>query len=88
MKKLLAVAALFTLNPVQAQAPQLGVAPASQTACPASHPVKGNIVSRGDHKGEKIYHLPGSRSYNQTHPERCFKNTQEAQKAGYRAPKR
>lgn len=84
MKKLLPLLALFAFAPVQAQAPQLGVAPASKTTCPASHPVKGNINS----KGERIYHTPQSRSYKQTHPERCYKSAEEAQKAGFRAPKR
>ena len=70
-----------------AQAP-LGVPPANRSICPSSHPVKGNIVERGADKGEKIYHTRASRSYARTQPERCFKDTAEAQRAGYRAPKK
>lgn len=87
MKRVLLLAAVTLSAPVLAQQ-QLGVAPASKTTCPASHPVKGNIVDRGERKGEKIYHIPGGRSYNQTHPERCFKSAAEAQKAGFRAPQK
>lgn len=51
-------------------------------AC-ASPSIKGNINSRGD----KIYHVPGSRSYEQTKPEAWFCTEEEARQAGYRAPK-
>ncbi len=44
--------------------------------------IKGNINS----KGEKIYHTPGSRSYNQTKPEMWFCTEEEAKAAGFRAP--
>ena len=63
-----------------------GVAPVGG-ACPADHPVKGNIVDRGENKGDKIYHVPGSGSYAATKPERCFVTAAEAEDAGYRAPK-
>jgi hypothetical protein len=62
-----------------------GVAPVG-SACPPDAPIKGNIVDRGARKGEKIYHIPGSSSYQQTKPERCFANVPEAESAGYRAP--
>ncbi len=50
--------------------------------------IKGNISS----KGEKIYHVPGSRSYNRTvitpsKGERWFCTESEARNAGWRAPK-
>jgi hypothetical protein len=64
----------------------MGVA-ASGSDCPADHPVKGNIVDRGANKGDKIYHMPGSSSYKQTKPERCFLDAKEAEAAGFRAPK-
>ncbi|EKN68653.1 thermonuclease family protein [Schinkia azotoformans] len=46
--------------------------------------IKGNINS----KGEKIYHTPSSRSYNQTKPEIWFCTEEEAIAAGFRAPVR
>jgi len=51
--------------------------------CPASHPIKGNHSSSGDF----IYHLPGGRFYERTRPEVCFASEQEAQTAGFRAPR-
>ncbi|MEJ8545421.1 thermonuclease family protein [Brevibacillus borstelensis] len=51
---------------------------------PSGKLIKGNINS----KGEKIYHVPGSRNYEQTKPEVWFATEEEAQAAGYRAPKR
>ncbi|WP_326513722.1 DUF4236 domain-containing protein [Clostridium intestinale] len=46
--------------------------------------IKGNINS----KGEKIYHVPGSTYYDRTDPERWFNTVEEAQAAGFRAPKK
>lgn len=46
--------------------------------------IKGNINS----KGEKIYHTPESRYYEQTKPEQWFCTEQEAEEAGFRAPLR
>lgn len=52
---------------------------------PPSHKkVKGNINS----KGEKIYHLPGSRDYERTKAEVWFASEEEAKAAGFRAPQR
>jgi trigger factor len=48
--------------------------------CPSSHPIKGNASS-------KIYHLPGSGSYDRTMPEICFATADDATAAGYRASK-
>lgn len=48
--------------------------------CPEGYPVKGNANSR-------IYHRPGEPSYEQTIPEVCFANEEEAQLAGYRPRK-
>ncbi|BDR66717.1 hypothetical protein K144312032_09450 [Clostridium tetani] len=50
--------------------------------------IKGNTSKK---TGEKIYHTPGSRYYNSTKiedTERWFKTIGEAEKAGYRAPKK
>lgn len=67
--------------------PTLAGAAPKGSDCPADHPVKGNIVDRGDNKGDKIYHLPSSSSYQATKPERCFVDATEAESAGFRAPK-
>ncbi len=49
--------------------------------CP--NPIKGNINS----KGEKIYHVPGGRSYEATKPERWFCTEEKAKDAGFRKAK-
>ncbi len=49
--------------------------------CPLSHPVKGNASSN-------IYHEPGSRFYDMTTPERCYRDAAAAEADGMRAPKR
>lgn len=49
-------------------------------ACPPGRPVKGNLPSG-------IFHLPGSPSYEETNPERCFATPAEAQQAGFRPPR-
>ncbi|WP_400163975.1 thermonuclease family protein [Brevibacillus sp. TJ4] len=59
-------------------------APAAAPEAPEGKPIKGNINS----KGEKIYHVPGSPNYDRTIPEEWFATEEEAQAAGYRAPKR
>ncbi|MDF2681854.1 MAG: nuclease [Brevibacillus sp.] len=46
--------------------------------------IKGNINAKGD----KIYHVPGSASYEQTNAEMWFATEEEAKAAGFRAPKR
>jgi hypothetical protein len=50
--------------------------------CPSDMPVKGNINS---FKNTKIYHLPGDAFYERTNPEACFKNSAEAESAGFRS---
>ena len=52
------------------------------TQCVGDKPVKGNV--RGE---KKIYHIPGSKGYDDTKPETCFKTAAEAEKAGFHAPK-
>ena len=49
-------------------------------SCPPSAPVK---VSKSG-----IYHIPGERDYAKTHAQSCFASAQDAEAAGYRAPKR
>jgi hypothetical protein len=64
----------------------VGAAPKGKD-CPADHPIKGNIPTRGANKGEHIYHVPGDNGYASTNPERCFVDVTEAKAAGYRAIK-
>ncbi|WP_027084205.1 thermonuclease family protein [Cohnella panacarvi] len=47
--------------------------------------IKGNIKSGGK---EKIYHIPGGKSYNQTKAEAMFCTEEEAQAAGFRKASR
>lgn len=51
-------------------------------SCPTPD-IKGNINSRG----ERIYHVPGSRHYDRTIAEVWFCTEEEAVAAGFRAPK-
>jgi micrococcal nuclease len=71
----------------EGQAEGAGVSPGEErgersASCP-SPDIKGNINSRGD----KIYHVPGSRYYDRTIAEVWFCTEEEAQAAGFRAPK-
>jgi hypothetical protein len=43
--------------------------------------VKGNASSN-------IFHVPGSRFYDMTTPERCYRDAEAAEADGMRAPKR
>lgn len=51
---------------------------------PNGETIKGNINS----KGEKIYHMPGSKYYDKTVPEQWFFTERDAINAGYRPAKR
>jgi hypothetical protein len=55
-------------------------------ACPASHPIKGNIRTRNGHD-ERIYHTPGSQYYDRTSADACFATVDDARAAGFRAPR-
>ncbi|MGG1660219.1 thermonuclease family protein [Brevibacillus sp. NRS-1366] len=66
-----------------AEKPKQEAKDAAQTP-PEGKPIKGNINSKGD----KIYHVPGSASYDKTNAEMWFATEEEAQAAGFRAPKR
>ncbi len=76
-------------SPQQPPSPRAapGVAPAPQS--PNSRcAIKGNISQNGD----RIYHVPGSDSYDRTviderNGERWFCSEEEAQRAGWRAPR-
>jgi len=56
----------------------------TDTPPPCPDPIKGNINSRGD----KIYHVPGGRSYEATKPEQWFCSEEEAIAAGFRKASR
>jgi hypothetical protein len=53
----------------------------STKECPADYPIKGNT-------GSMIYHAPGRVSYLATIPDWCFATAEDAENAGFRAPKR
>jgi len=60
-----------------------GAAALSDGACTPNFPIKGNIRS----DGTKIYHLPNDSTYARTHAEQCFATADDAQAAGFRAPR-
>ncbi|MBN3897455.1 MAG: hypothetical protein HWQ41_19895 [Nostoc sp. NOS(2021)] len=68
---------------VLAAAQNLGVKPQSETTCPSDAPVKGKITN----KRGNIYHVPKTLDYEKVKPDICFKDTNTAQQAGFRAPK-
>lgn len=61
----------------------VSVAPASASACPDDHPVKGYSSRHSD--GPGVYYAPGSTFYDRVKPERCFASEEAARQAGYRA---
>lgn len=78
--------------PTGSRAPATSAGRSVGRAGSAEHPpgcdIKGNI----NRKGQRIYHLPGSRFYEQTqintaNGERWFCNEEEARAAGWRAPR-
>jgi hypothetical protein len=84
------VALLLALAPGHAtakgDAERPGVPPASASACPATHPVKGNFTAT---TGELcIYHVPGGRFYDKAKPERCYVSGDQARTDGCRPAKR
>jgi hypothetical protein len=54
------------------------------SACPSSHPIKGNHSS----SGAWIYHTPSGAFYSRTNPEACFATEADARAAGFRASQR
>ncbi len=69
------------VDPNSSAVPAGAVAGDGSATCPPDHPIKGNA-------GSMIYHLPGQPSYDRTVAEFCFASEQDAEAAGYRAPKR
>lgn len=64
----------------EASVPEGAVRGDGSTVCPEAFPIKGNATSR-------IYHQPGTASYERTVPELCFASEAAAETAGYRAPR-
>ena len=62
-----------------------GVAPQGAN-CPPSHPIKGDRGGQG--KPDRIYHVPGSPTYQAAVVEECFATEVDAQAAGYRRSER
>jgi small subunit ribosomal protein S6 len=58
------------------EVPEGAVAGDGTNECPEDFPVKGNASSR-------LYHTPGSPSYNRTIPEFCFASVEAAEAAGF-----
>ncbi|MCC7023075.1 MAG: 30S ribosomal protein S6 [Thermomicrobiales bacterium] len=59
-----------------AEVPEGAIAGTGTNECPPDYPVKGNASSR-------LYHSPGSPSYNRTIPEFCFASVEAAEAAGF-----
>lgn len=67
---------------VPAAAQKLGVKPQSDTACPSSAPIKGEVTK----KRGNIYRVAKAPDYAKVKPVICFKDTATAEKAGFKAP--
>ena len=67
-----------TAAPVPAQT---WVEPATDGACPVSHPIKGKLSS-------KIFHLPGMFAYERTKADRCYAAEADAEADGLHKAKR
>jgi hypothetical protein len=49
-------------------------------SCPPDYPLKAKASSG-------IFHVPGGRFYERTHPDRCYANATDAEADGYRQSK-
>jgi hypothetical protein len=81
-KKAAAKAAPAEVAPASESAADLPAGAAAATddgSAPAGHEIKGNASS-------KLYHVPGSRFYDQTVAEIWFATTDAAEAAGYQLP--
>jgi micrococcal nuclease len=66
-----------------------GQKPTQEEKSPSEIPPEGKLIKGNiNAKGDKIYHVPGSASYEQTKAEMWFATEEEARAAGFRAPKR
>ena len=66
--------------PPRPEVPSSWVEP-SGDGCPTTHPVKAKLSS-------KIFHVPGSASYDRTNPDRCYVDAAAAEADGLRPAKR
>jgi hypothetical protein len=81
-------------SPATPETPAAAEPPAAPTgqadpvdgACPATHPIKGNVRTRNGHD-ERLYHAPDSPYYERTTAETCFATVEDARAAGFRAPR-
>ena len=58
-----------------------GVPPETLWTCPATHPIKGYVSEQSQ---RRVYHVPGSRFYEEVSPERCYASEDEARRDGSR----
>jgi micrococcal nuclease len=63
-----------------------GVPPESAWACPAAHPVKGNVNTFSSPRC--IYHVPENELYGATKPDRCYATVDDARSDGCQAARR
>jgi micrococcal nuclease len=63
-----------------------GVPPESAWACPATHPVKGNVNTFSSPRC--IYHVPDRELYGATKPDRCYATVDDARSDGCQAARR
>jgi micrococcal nuclease len=63
-----------------------GVPPESAWACPAAHPVKGNVSAFSSPRC--IYHVPDMELYGATKPDRCYATVDDARTDGCQAARR
>lgn len=70
----------------EAEAQKLAAQAPAEVETAAAEAPSGNALIKGSRNG--IYHVPGSRYYNRTtNPVAWFSTVEEAEAAGYRAPK-
>lgn len=72
----LAKAAEAAASEAESDVPEGAIRGSESGECPDDYPVKGNATS-------KLYHTPGSPSYERTIPEFCFASVEAAEAAGF-----
>jgi hypothetical protein len=71
------VAAVWVVGAGAGQRP--GVEPVTPWSCPDTHPIKGYVSAES---GARVYHVPGSRFYEEASPERCYASDHDARSDG------
>ena len=74
------LAGLIVLVFLAAERP--GILPDTPWSCPETHPIKGYVSVES---GRRIYHVPGSRYYEEASPERCYASEEDARRDGGRS---